>query len=199
MLWTGDAMKGNEALKRLVQASVESVDRLVAALNDGTTAKREYQKLVELLDAAFLTISQKFPEMERKAWEWVDTLFAPRVVIRQFLIAIALELGLITYQLASKALYRLVNKLTARGRQISETRRRMDKAKNYYEWLKCAERLDELEGRNKWREIPECNMYNHRLLQVSPSIIPFVRVPRGRSGSDRSWIGCRSGSTRSTT
>ena len=44
--------------------------------------------------------------------------------------------------------------------------RRMAKAKNYSEWLKCAERMDELEGKNKWREVPECQYYNHRMLQV---------------------------------
>ena len=31
---------------------------------------------------------------------------------------------------------RLINKLSVKGRQISDTRRRMAKAKNYYEWLK---------------------------------------------------------------
>lgn len=29
---------------------------------------------------------------------------------------------------------RLINKLSVKGRQISDTRRRMAKAKNYYEW-----------------------------------------------------------------
>jgi hypothetical protein len=42
----------------------------------------------------------------------------------------------------------------------------MAKAKNYYEWLKCAERMDELEGRNKWREVADSSIYNHRMLQV---------------------------------
>jgi hypothetical protein len=59
----------------------------------------------------------------------------------------------------------VINKLSVKGRQISDTRRRMAKAKNYYEWLKCAERMDELEGKNRWREVPESGYYNHRMLQ----------------------------------
>lgn len=29
----------------------------------------------------------------------------------------------------------------------------------------CAERMDELEGKNRWREVPESGYYNHRILQ----------------------------------
>jgi hypothetical protein len=106
-----------------------------------------------------------------QAWEWVDFIFAPKVVMRQFLLALALEMGLFSYQvqlstyvctsarlwvmsslrrrvyegskfpnlltcmcmdeylpnfaqLASRLTTRLINKLSVRGRQISETRRR---------------------------------------------------------------------------
>ena len=52
----------------------------------------------------------------------------------------------------------------------------MAKAKNYYEWLKCAERMDELEGKNKWREVPECNLYNHRYVCVGVGVCVRVCV-----------------------
>ena len=96
-------------------------------------------------------LHNKLPDVEHVLWSVTDTIFAPKIVIRQYLIAIALEVALFSYHLGSRLSTRLINKLSVKGRQISDTRRRMAKAKNYYEWLKCAERMDELEGKNKWR------------------------------------------------
>ena len=128
--------------------------------------KIDFERLQHFLEHLFRSLSEKLPAIEHAAYKAIDTVFAPKVIIRQFLIAIALEIGLTSYQLASRAGARAINKLTQKGRQISETHRKLHKAKNYYEWLKSAERLDELEGRNKWRETPDCSMYNYRVVQV---------------------------------
>jgi len=159
---------GNQALHeaivttatRAAEALGKQVDRAHAALE-----RLDSKRLSELLDALLVALMQKLPEAEALAWRWFDTLFAPNVFARQFMVAIALEMGLVTYQLASRTATRIIHRMTAKGRLIAETKRRMAQARSYYEWLKSAERLDELEGNNKWREIPECPLYNHRMLQ----------------------------------
>lgn len=148
----------------------KGVQALLSSLSDGKAALSnlrdfDLHRLGHLLDHVLELLHHNLPEAERLLYSWADTIFAPKVVVRQYLIALGLELGLFIYHLASRLGTRMVNRMTVKGRQISDTRRRMAKAKNYYEWLKCAERMDELEGKNKWREVPECNLYNHRMLQ----------------------------------
>lgn len=161
---------GNGSNRGVLAAIDNGVQALLSSLSDGqaaiaNTKDFDLHRLGNMLDHVLEILHNNLPEAERLLFSWADTIFAPKVVVRQYLIALGLELGLFVYHLASRLGTRMVNRMTVRGRQISDTRRRMAKAKNYYEWLKCAERMDELEGKNKWREVPECNLYNHRMLQ----------------------------------
>ena len=159
---------GNQALhEAIVVTATRAVEALGRQANRAHTAleRLDSKKLWELLDAFLVALTKKLPEAEALGWRWFDNLFAPNVFFRQFMIAIGLEMGLITYQLASHTATRLIHRMSAKGRLIAETKKRMAQARSYYEWLKSAEKLDELEGNNKWREIPECPLYNHRMLQ----------------------------------
>lgn len=55
-----------------------------------------------LLDRLLEYCHRRFPELERLVWAWADTIFAPKVVVRQYLIAIAIEVGLFSYHLGSR-------------------------------------------------------------------------------------------------
>lgn len=123
-------------------------------------------KVLEAVEALLMAFTHRLPELERRAWEWVDYVFAPNVVLRQMLIALGLECGLFSFLVMHRLSMRLVNRLTKKGKLIAETKLKMVRAKNYYEWLKCAERMDELQGNNQWREIPQSSMYDYRMLQV---------------------------------
>jgi len=148
----------------------KGVQQLLSSLSEtgawlGRVRDVDIHRLGYLVDRLLESLHHNLPEAERLLYSWADTIFAPKVVLRQYLMALGLEMTLFIYHLCYRLGARLVNRMTVKGRQISETRRRMAKAKNYYEWLKCAERMDELEGKNRWREVPESTLYNHRMLQ----------------------------------
>ncbi|EWM25284.1 patatin-like serine [Nannochloropsis gaditana] len=151
------------AIDKGVQQLISSLSETGARL--GRVRDVDIHRLGYLVDRLLESLHHNLPEAERLLYSWADTIFAPKVVLRQYLMALGLEMTLFIYHLCYRLGARLVNRMTVKGRQISETRRRMAKAKNYYEWLKCAERMDELEGKNRWREVPESTLYNHRMLQ----------------------------------
>lgn len=80
------------------------VQRLLASLGGAEAGLRDFdlQRLAGLLDQMLEYIHHRLPELERLVFAWADTIFAPKVVVRQYLIAIAIEVGLFSYHLGSR-------------------------------------------------------------------------------------------------
>jgi len=102
------------------------------------------------------------------AWELGDTLFAPRLVIRQLVIATLIQAGIMStrgvYSLCKVVLHRM----SSRGRKLRQIEEDMANSLSYKEWVSHAEELDELQGLNKWREDDQdasCNLFNLKVLK----------------------------------
>jgi hypothetical protein len=84
------------------------VQRMLAAVSgagaDGGALLRDLdlQRLAAMVDRVLEYCHHRLPELERLVWAWADTIFAPKVVVRQYLIAIAIEVGLFSYHLGSR-------------------------------------------------------------------------------------------------
>jgi hypothetical protein len=102
---------GADAAAEGALASLDrGVQRLLASLGgDGAGAAAagalrdlDLQRLAAMLDRVLEYCHHKLPELERLLWGWADTIFAPKIVVRQYLIAIAIEVGLFSYHLGSR-------------------------------------------------------------------------------------------------
>jgi TAG lipase / steryl ester hydrolase / phospholipase A2 / LPA acyltransferase len=126
----------------------------------------EYLGLIgELADKTLKFLSEKAPGLETWLIEALDTIFAPRLLLRHLLAAMALQLGLITWNMATTASGRLLGRLNRKHRDLKEARAAMRDARDYEEWKLAAEKLDELEGHHEWRIRPDSLLYDHEVLQ----------------------------------
>lgn len=89
------------SLDRGVQRLLASLQGMVEAGGKGL-GEVDLQRAAALLDRLLEYVHHQWPEWERLAFAWADTIFAPKVVVRQYLIAIAIEVGLFSYHLGSR-------------------------------------------------------------------------------------------------
>ncbi len=90
------------SLDRGVQRLLASLGGDGAGTAAGALRDLDLQRLAALLDRVLEYCHHKLPELERLVWGWADTIFAPKIVVRQYLIAIAIEAGLFSYHLGSR-------------------------------------------------------------------------------------------------
>ena len=119
----------------------------------------------EAVDKTLRLLSEKAPGLELWLIEALDTIFAPRLLLRHLLAAVALQAGLITWNMAATFTGRLLGRFNRKHRALKEARMAMRDARDYEEWKLAAERLDELEGHREWRIRPESLLYDHEVLQ----------------------------------
>ncbi|CBN75175.1 conserved unknown protein [Ectocarpus siliculosus] len=119
----------------------------------------------EVADAVLKHVSDRMPGLEAFTLEILDTIFAPRLVLRHLMVAVALQTGLLTYNGLVVVANRLLSRLSTRHGEAKAYRHKMRTAKNYEEWRMYAERVDHLEGHDEWRKRPDSLLYNHKVLQ----------------------------------
>ena len=119
----------------------------------------------QVADRTLNFLSDKAPGTELWLIEALDTIFAPRLLLRHLLAAVALQAGLITWNAAAATSGRLLGRFNRKHRDLKEARAAMRNARDYEEWKLAAERLDELEGHREWRIRPDSLLYDHEVLQ----------------------------------
>lgn len=131
--------------------------------------KGSWDDLMKLLglwvDQALNYLSEKAPSIEAWLIEALDTIFAPRLLLRHLLAALVLQSGLMAYNGLSTTIVRLLGRLSKKNRALKEARAAMRLSRDYQQWKRAAEHLDELEGHLEWRLRPESLLYNHEVLQ----------------------------------
>ncbi|KAG5189830.1 acyl transferase/acyl hydrolase/lysophospholipase [Tribonema minus] len=126
----------------------------------------EYLRLLEqLADKALQLLSEKAPGIEAWLLEALETIFAPRLLLRHLVAAMALQAGLITWNMATAAYGHMMGRMNRKHRALKEAHAALRLAQNYEEWKQAAERLDELENHTEWRNRPDSLLYDHELLQ----------------------------------
>ena len=86
--------------------------------------------------------------------EIFEGVFAPRLVIRQVLIASALHGAMMGIDGAYKLVINIwMHYVSGVGRKMFKIEKEMTQAANYQDWLKLARKHDELSGKMKWRKL----------------------------------------------
>jgi Domain of unknown function (DUF3336) len=118
------------------------------------------------------------PIIREVTLELLDTVFVPRTVAKQLLLAIALETGVLTYRQVTAILKALLPNFSSRSRMIVEMERQMRSSKTQDDWMCLAEAIDLAQGHTVWRSNPDCALYEKE--RINARIDEFVHLMRRR-------------------
>lgn len=108
----------------------------------------------------------------------LELVFAPSVIARQLVLAIALETGALTAEQVNKALRAVSANFSSRARLIRQLRLEQAKASSQDDWMDLAERIDNVQGNDLWRSEPDCPLYEAD--RISARVDEFVHLMRRR-------------------
>lgn len=107
----------------------------------------------------------KFKLLEAACIEVVDTVFAPRQVLKQLVVIAGLQASILAFHGLYSVATNSLEALTERGRKMRKIRRQLTNARSYEEWLRHAEDLDKMRGYDKWRQEDNCLLYDVNVLR----------------------------------
>jgi TAG lipase/steryl ester hydrolase/phospholipase A2/LPA acyltransferase len=94
----------------------------------------------------------------------LHAIFAPKHLLRQLAIAIALQTGIYTIDYILYGLNHIRDLFSSTYRQIRCIKHKMNNAMTFIEWKKHAEMLDKIYGYDIWRKTDECTFYNAKAI-----------------------------------
>eukprot|EP01084_Bolivina_argentea_P120172 212994_1 len=120
---------------------------------------------LNLVEKGLLILSNRLPRAETVVLHGLDIIFAPRLLLRHLVLACVFQSILLAWRAGEVLQHALMSRFSNKWKEITDTQSRMRQAKTYEEWRTAAERLDVIKGHDKWRQRPECTLYDHQLLQ----------------------------------
>ena len=126
-------------------------------------------KVFDKADEIVKNIFRNWPQVEtitaKVIVEVLDGLFSPKQIAKQFVLATAIQTGLMCARGLIKVFNSLVKNFTVHGQKRRKIEDRMNKAKTYEEYINAAQDLDELEGLDKWRQDQQSTLFNADVLK----------------------------------
>lgn len=96
----------------------------------------------------------------------VDTLFAPRQVFRQLIVAWMIQGSIMSTRGLYSMCYSMIQRLTPKGRELRRVEEGMANAKSYDEWKALADEHDSITGQQFWRnDSKRCSLFNVRVIK----------------------------------
>lgn len=125
-------------------------------------------------------VSQKIisniPELKRIGNDVTESIFVPKAILRQLMLAIMLETGIVTVnQMLSLAQW-LLCKFSSRSRAIRQLEGAQRSSQSQQEWTELAEQIDHIQLNDAWREDPNCLLYEQD--RISSRMDEFVHLMR---------------------
>ncbi len=122
------------------------------------------EQVLKAVDHAFKVGLEYVPNIEKFIIDMLDTMFAPKQIIRQIAMISALQVMVILYQGFGKINNALYMRLTDKGRKEKKLLDELAEATSYNEWQHVAYKLDELRGFDKWRIHDQSTLYDCKTL-----------------------------------
>ena len=126
---------------------------------------KAFPLIMTKLDEAVKLLIEQLPLCERVLFESFELLFAPKYVIRQFILITVVEFTIMGIKLSGKIGNALVVFLSKAEREQKDVLIQLAKAKTYVEWRHMAERLDFMRGNDKWRMADKSSLYDFQVLK----------------------------------
>lgn len=132
----------------------------------------------QLLDEATTLLIDNLPAIKAISNEIVETVFTPRAVAKQLVLATALQVGAVTVKQVVSLIGLIFSNFSSRSRLIRQLEKAQMTAETQDEWMDLAERIDNIQGNDVWRSDPECALYERD--RISARIDEFVHLMRRR-------------------
>lgn len=124
---------------------------------------------VGMADNIFQYLLVNLPQFEEKAIQWTfyfaDIFFNPKQILRQVGLVFALQTTLLLGNSVATAVKYVLQRTTAKGRQLREIQRKMQNVSSYEEWQALAEEEDKINGYDVWRAKDESSLYDSSVLR----------------------------------
>lgn len=98
--------------------------------------------LLEILQHAQTLIEANMPIAERIVTEIVNAIFAPKLLLKQLVLAIGLQAAVFVLQWVGNIGHYAIALCSASGRKLMSLSQQLGSAKTYREWLIIAEQID---------------------------------------------------------
>lgn len=108
----------------------------------------------------------------------VDAVFVPKVIVKQLVLLVVLETGLVSVQQVTAVVQYLLSNFSSRSRLIRQLNQEQLNAESQDEWMDLAERIDNIQGNDVWRSDPNCALYERE--RIAARIDEYVHLMRRR-------------------
>lgn len=122
------------------------------------------------------TFIDSLPVVQEQSSNILGLVFIPRIILRQLLLWIALDLGAITVQELLIILKELTSHFSSRSRLIRQLQRKQQTAGSQDEWMDLAEQMDSIQGNDTWRSDPNCSLYESE--RIAARMDEYVHLMR---------------------
>lgn len=118
------------------------------------------------------------PEVQVICSDVFEMVFAPKMVLRQLVLAIALETGVVSVNQIIGFMGMIHSNFSSRSRLIRQLEEKQKTAESQDEWMSLAEQIDSVQENDAWRSEPNCPLYESD--RLSSRIDEYVHLMRRR-------------------
>ena len=159
--------KNNSTTKNFHSQNPFSIVDIKDNLNDKISLIETYIENNPRIQILIDRCRAKFPIVQQTSSDLVELVFIPRIIMRQFLLCIALDVGAITIrQLVHILKVILASHFSSRSRLIRQLQRKQQVALTQDDWMDLAEQMDSIQGNDVWRSNPHCALYESDRIQA---------------------------------
>ena len=117
---------------------------------------------------SLLSLIEKIPTL-------VEEVLVPRVIVKQVLLATSLHCSIMIFMGISDVLVKLwKQKVSGLGRKLYEVEKQMRASTNYKDWLKLANKHDELSGLMLWRKRDKSSLFDARTMRRKIAQVKYL-------------------------
>lgn len=122
-------------------------------------------EILRITDKSLRYGIEHLPVIESFIIDKLDAMFAPRQIIRQVGMILAIQLSLMAYNSLYTVGASALNLMTSKGRKRKQLLDQLHNAATFAEWRKIATRLDDLNGNSSWRESEDNTLCDIRMIK----------------------------------
>jgi len=122
-------------------------------------------KLIACADQIVNSSVKYLPIAEKFAIDTLDAMFAPKQILRQILLILAVRVVLFGQSLSSRIGYKLYCLLSKQGREEQQLLDKLANVKTYTDWRDIAAQLDVMRGIDKWRHVENSTFYDSKVMK----------------------------------
>jgi TAG lipase/steryl ester hydrolase/phospholipase A2/LPA acyltransferase len=124
-----------------------------------------FAKILESVNNVVNLSVKYIPFAESFAIDTLDAMFAPKQILRQLFLILAIRIVLFGQNISGKLGYSIYCLVSKKGKQEKQLFDKLSNVKSYAEWKEVAFQLDMLKGFDKWRNAENSSLYDSKVVK----------------------------------